>query len=195
MGKHARGALERKDGKEERKKDRAGEAPRGGSLYPPLDEFKGLALSSSESDEELSPSEKIDLEEEAARYEGERYQPDERRANQSHKKPKAAKESQLAARSPGRWLQDPSVPPPNAERPPCAERHYSDLFIPKEEQRKMQQAFPVFEGAEGERVHTPVEYIQIKELTESIFNYGVSANFTIAQVERLAALAMTPRDG
>ena len=193
-GKHARGEFKRKDGKEETKKVRAGEAPRGGSLYPPLDEFKGLALSSSESDEELSPSEKIDLEEEAARYEGERYQPDERRANQSHNKPKAAKESQLAARSPGRWLQDPSVPPPNAERPPCAERHYSDLFIPKEEQRKMQQAFPVFEGAEGGCIHAPVEYIQIKELAESVRNYGVSANFTIAQVERLAALAMTPGD-
>ena len=56
----------------------------------------------------------------------------------------------------------------------------------------MQQAFPVFEGAEGGRVHAPVEYIQIKELAESVRNYGVSANFTIAQVERLAASAMTP---
>jgi hypothetical protein len=33
------------------------------------DEFKELALSSSESDEELSPSEETDLEEEAAHYE------------------------------------------------------------------------------------------------------------------------------
>ena len=58
----------------------------------------------------------------------------------------------------------------------------------------MQQAFPVFEGAEGGRVHAPVEYIQIKELAESVRNYGVSANFTIAQVERLAASGMTPAD-
>ena len=58
----------------------------------------------------------------------------------------------------------------------------------------MQQAFPVFEGAEGGRVHAPVAYIQIKELAESVRNYGVSANFTVAQVERLAALAMTPGD-
>ena len=72
-GKHAQGEFGGKDGKE----DRAGKAPRGGSLYLPLDEFKELTLSSSESDEELSPSEKTDLEE-AARYEGERYQPDER---------------------------------------------------------------------------------------------------------------------
>ena len=32
----------------------------------------------------------------------------------------------------------------------------------------MQQAFPVFEGAEGGRVHAPVEYIQIKELAEAV---------------------------
>jgi hypothetical protein len=32
----------------------------------------------------------------------------------------------------------------------------------------MQQAFPVFEGAEGGSVHAPVEYIQIKELAESL---------------------------
>ena len=55
----------------------------------------------------------------------------------------------------------------------------------------MQQAFPVFEGGEGGSVHAPVEYIQIKE---SVGNYGVSANFTIAQVERLSNHAMTPGD-
>ena len=65
------------DGKEEKKRDRAGEAHEGRSLYPPLDKFKALAVSSSESDKELSSSEETDLEEEAARYEGERYQPDE----------------------------------------------------------------------------------------------------------------------
>jgi hypothetical protein len=74
------------------------------------------------------------------------------------------------------------------------ESYHSDSFIPKEEQRKVQQAFPVFEGADGGRVHAPVEYIQIKELVESVRNYGVNANFTIVQVERLATLAMTPRD-
>ena len=58
----------------------------------------------------------------------------------------------------------------------------------------MQQAFPVFEGAKGGRVLAPVEYIQIKELAESVRNYGVSANFTVAQVKRLSALAMTPGD-
>ena len=58
----------------------------------------------------------------------------------------------------------------------------------------MQQAFPVFEGAEGRHVHAPVEYIQINELAELVRTYGVSANFIVAQVERLAALAMTHGD-
>ena len=74
------------------------------------------------------------------------------------------------------------------------ERYLSDSFIPKEEQRKGQQAFPVFEGADGGCVHALVEYIQIKELAESVRNYGVNTNFTIVQVERLAALAMTLGD-
>jgi len=52
----------------------------------------------------------------------------------------------------------------------------------------------VFEAADGGRVHAPVEYIQIKELAKSVRNYGVSANFTISQVERLAILAMIPGD-
>ena len=58
----------------------------------------------------------------------------------------------------------------------------------------MQQAFPVFEGAEGGCIHAPVEYIQIKELAESVRNYGVNAKFSVVQVKRLAALAMTPGD-
>jgi hypothetical protein len=169
------------------------------------DEFKELALSSYESNEELSPSEETDLEEEAACYEREKYQPDKMRANQSRKKPKAAGKGQLAACPPGSWLQGHSAPPPYVEPQPCvvcqlcaerqwAERQCTDSFIPKEEQRKIQQAFLVFEGAEGGHVHDPVEYIQIKELAEWVSNYGVSANFTIAQVERLVNHAMTPGD-
>ena len=60
--------------------------------------------------------------------------------------------------------------------------------------QKLQQMFPVFEAADGGHVHTSVEHIQIKELAELVRNYGVSANFTLSQVERLATLAMTPGD-
>lgn len=56
------------------------------------------------------------------------------------------------------------------------------------------QAFPVFEATEGDRVHAPVEYPLVKELAESVNKYGVDANFTIMQLERLASVAMTPND-
>nr|prf Ig E binding factor [Muridae] len=69
-----------------------------------------------------------------------------------------------------------------------------DSFIPREEQRKIQQAFPVFEGAEGGRVHAPVEYLQIKEIAESVRKYGTNANFTLVQLDRLAGMALTPAD-
>jgi hypothetical protein len=56
------------------------------SLYPSLDEFKELVLGSSESDKKFSFSEETDLEEETARYEREKCQPDKIRANRSRKK-------------------------------------------------------------------------------------------------------------
>ncbi|MBV2133995.1 hypothetical protein KRX52_14535 [Pseudomonas sp. MAP12] len=43
----------------------------------------------------------------------------------------------------------------------------TDSFLPLEERRKLQMAFPVFEN-EGARVHTPVDYNQIKELAKSV---------------------------
>ena len=75
-GKNALGEIRKRDEKGEKKGDRAGEAHKERSLYPPLDEFKQLALSSSESDEGVSASEEMDLEEEAVCYKGERYQQD-----------------------------------------------------------------------------------------------------------------------
>ena len=115
-GKDTQGEIRRKEEKKQKKKDQSAEVPRGGSLYPLLDEFKELALSSSESDEGLSPSEETDLEEEAARYEGERYQQDKMQANQSRKRPKVAGESQLAARPLDCRLQGPSAPLPYVQR-------------------------------------------------------------------------------
>ena len=55
-------------------------------------------------------------------------------------------------------------------------------------------AFPVFDTGEAGRMHAPVDYKQLKELAESVRNYGVSANFTLVQVERFANMAMTPSD-
>ncbi|XP_060234794.1 igE-binding protein-like [Meriones unguiculatus] len=84
--------------------------------------------------------------------------------------------------------QDKSAPPPYVER------HCLDSFFSKRDKKKLLQAFPVFEAAEGGRVHAPVEYPLVKELAESVNKYGVDANFTIMQLERLGSVAMTPND-
>ena len=115
-GKNTWGEIGRKEKEKEKKKDQSAEVSRRRNLYPPLDEFKRLALSSSESDEGLSSSEETDLEEEAVRYKGERYQQDKKRATQSRKRQKAAGESQLAARPPDCRLQGPSAPPLYVQR-------------------------------------------------------------------------------
>ncbi|XP_076772194.1 LOW QUALITY PROTEIN: igE-binding protein-like [Arvicanthis niloticus] len=77
---------------------------------------------------------------------------------------------------------------------PYVEKRCSDSFLSKGDKRKLLQAFPVFEAEEGGRVHAPVEYTPIKELAESVNRYGVDANFTVMQLERLATMAMTPND-
>uniref|UniRef100_A0A8C6GB81 RNA-directed DNA polymerase n=1 Tax=Mus spicilegus TaxID=10103 RepID=A0A8C6GB81_MUSSI len=197
LGRNTWREIRRKRGKREKKKDQLAEVSKRRNLYSSLDKLKEPALGSYESDDEFS-SEETDWEEEAAHY-----QPDKVLANQLRKKPKAAGESQFAAWPPGSRLQ--GTLPPYAEPPPCvvrqpcaerqcAERQCADSFIPREEQRKIQQAFPVFEGAKGGRVHAPVEYVQIKELAESVRKYGTNANFTLVQLDRLAGMALTPAD-
>ncbi|XP_017656852.1 igE-binding protein-like [Nannospalax galili] len=63
---------------------------------------------------------------------------------------------------------------------------------------EISRAFPVFEVTndqqEVNRVYAPVEYGQIKELAEAVRKYGTTANFTLAQLDRLAKDAMTPSD-
>ena len=59
-GKNTWGEIGRKEKEKEKKKDQLAEVSR---RYSSLDEFKRLALSSSESDEGLSSSEETDLEE------------------------------------------------------------------------------------------------------------------------------------
>eukprot|EP00073_Rattus_norvegicus_P052132 XP_017454516.1 PREDICTED: endogenous retrovirus group K member 113 Gag polyprotein-like isoform X1 [Rattus norvegicus] len=66
--------------------------------------------------------------------------------------------------------------------------------IPDRVRRKLRMMFPVFETQEGERVHAPVEYNQIKELAESVRKYGVTANFTLTILERLVLNYLTPAD-
>ena len=87
-------------------------------------------------------------------------------------------------------------PPPIAPSAPPYEECLGPKtfsFIPDKVKRKLHLAFPVYEGENG-RLHAPVEYNQIKELAESVRKYGVTANFTLAQLDRLALSAMTPAD-
>ncbi|KAK7802173.1 hypothetical protein U0070_002767 [Myodes glareolus] len=87
-------------------------------------------------------------------------------------------------------------PPPTAPSAPPYEECPGPKtlsFIPDKVKRKLHLAFPVYKGENG-RVHAPMEYNQIKELAESVRKYGVTANFTLAQLDRLALTAMTPAD-
>ena len=64
-----------KDALGEKREERGKEAPKKKSLYP-VKELEALGLDGSDSSEELSPTDEEDLEEEAARYEKERYHPE-----------------------------------------------------------------------------------------------------------------------
>jgi hypothetical protein len=75
--------------------------------------------------------------------------------------------------------------------PPYEFRYSANSFFPQEELKKIQVAFPVFDTGEAGRMHAPVDYKQLKELAESVCNYGVIANFTLVQVERFANMAIT----
>ncbi|XP_057621827.1 igE-binding protein-like [Chionomys nivalis] len=154
------------------------------SLYP-LQELEALIADSSDDsksseEEDLDPEEEAELEEEEARYEEERYHPDDhlRSKREPRKRQPYAASPQVV----------PSAPPPYEMR------RKSFSFLPEKVKRKLHLAYPVFEGAEGGRVHAPIEYNQLKELAESVRKYGVTANFTLAQLDRLAMAAMTPAD-
>nr|XP_020145704.1 igE-binding protein-like [Microcebus murinus] len=67
-------------------------------------------------------------------------------------------------------------------------------FIRPRDMRKMFLSFPVFENNNQQRYHEPLQHKQLKDLAESVRSWGVTASFTIAQVERLGNLAMTPDD-
>lgn len=146
-------------------------------LYP-TQELEALNIQSSEdsSDEE---SERLDTEDEAARYEEERYHPDERPPYKRSPRPNILLGNPIRV--------TPSAPPPYEIR----SRAFS--LLPERVHRKLKLAYPVFEG-DGGRIFAPVEYNQIKELAESVRKYGVNGSFTLMQLDRLAMNAMTPSD-
>ena len=55
-------------------------------------------------------------------------------------------------------------------------------------------AYPVFQDAQGQRYEEPLDFKVIKSLAESVRTYGITASFTIAQVEALNQHCMIPSD-
>ncbi|EGV95615.1 Retrovirus-related Gag polyprotein [Cricetulus griseus] len=55
-------------------------------------------------------------------------------------------------------------------------------------------AYPVFTDGNQQRYHEPIDFKIVKALAESVRTYGVTAAFTIAQVEALGRYCMTPSD-
>ena len=140
--------------------------------------------------EPLDPGDEFDLEEEAARYEAERYYPDEFPPSRRN-----AQQPPLLRRRP---VPHPASPPaPQPTLPPLYDGPsvLSTSLFSADLRRQLRMAFPVFEGeGDGQRVYAQVKFSQIKELAESVRKYGVTASFTIALLERLARDRMTPRD-
>ncbi|MEJ1280957.1 GATA zinc finger domain containing 1 [Cricetulus griseus] len=55
-------------------------------------------------------------------------------------------------------------------------------------------AYPVFTDSNQQRYHEPIDFKIVKALAESVRTYGVTAAFTIAQVEAVTRFCMTPSD-
>jgi hypothetical protein len=53
---------------------------------------------------------------------------------------------------------------------------------------------PVFTDQTGQRYHEPLDFKVIRNLAESVWTYGLSASYTVAQVEALNRHCMTPSD-
>lgn len=55
-------------------------------------------------------------------------------------------------------------------------------------------AYPVYVDVNQQRYHEPLDFKVIKVLAESVRTYGITASFTIAQIEALHRFCMTPND-
>ncbi|KAI5131779.1 Endogenous Retrovirus Group K Member 6 Gag Polyprotein [Manis pentadactyla] len=144
--------------------DRLGES----SKYP-WEELRELQLSNREQEEELLSSEE---EEETMAV--------KRGSKGTSKAERQTKEKMTAGRSPS-----PTAPPPYVSG--------THTFCHPDTIQAIRQMFPVFED-NGVRSHQPLSHKQVKDLAESVWTYGVSANYTIAQIERITETAMTPTD-
>ena len=136
------------------------------SIYPPLEDFALLELSSSE-DLELSAGEEEDLGEAAAKYEAVRYGPI------------------------GRSLSAPPPPLPYTDKKTIGNGH---SFCTPRGLCKICQAFPVFQDQAQQRYCEPISHKKLKDFAESGRTYRVNASFIQSQNDRLAHHIITPFD-
>ncbi|KAL6058265.1 hypothetical protein STEG23_030902 [Scotinomys teguina] len=101
-------------------------------------------------------------------------------------KPKAPSKSEGAC-----GYTPPTAPPPYPEMPRGTSNH-PDLW--REVQRELSVVCPVFVDDRNQRYHEPLDFKNIKSIAESVRTYGVTAAFTITQVESLHRYCMTPTD-
>ena len=52
----------------------------------------------------------------------------------------------------------------------------------------------VFLDGQGQRFYEPLDFKTVKALAESVRTYGITASFTLAMVESLTRLCITPTD-
>lgn len=170
-------------------------------LYPSLEDLLSPSSESSSSGEE--DSEVLELQ---MAMEGLLNKMEDLRMHKKGSRPREKKEEVSKRQEPGALPRPPgdpsspsSGPPPyvEASRPLCSGsfgvEEARSSFCP-EVWKEASMSFPVFQDAQGARTHEALEFKSLKNLAESVQSYGVSASFTLAIVERLAAIAMTPLD-
>ncbi|XP_017657632.1 igE-binding protein-like [Nannospalax galili] len=161
----------------------------GTGIYPLLDEFKHFTLDSS-SDEE---------EEEEGKRESHEDSDESSESQEEIQTRKGAGKGPTPPYSLG-WSPGHEVPsaPPYAEVFGPTPGGGKTTFLSARERRKLNdaypQAFPVWQDANNQRGHSPLDLKKLKTLVEAVQTYGVSASFTTALIERLATDAMTPED-
>ena len=167
---------EEKNPHKETKKDNIKKKPPA-SLYPVLEEFASLEITDSEEEDELTEQEEEDLEEAAASYEEERYDP-----------PVRGKRVKL-----GTGLMAPLAPYSEPAPPPYCPPQNKCHFIGGRTWSRLAAAFPVFQDPQtNTRYHEPIPYKQLKDLVEASKTYGANASYTLTLLSRLANQAMTP---
>ena len=99
----------------------------------------------------------------------------------------------MVEESPGRF---PSAPLP-CNVVEGGSRVSGSTFCPevwKAVRTELHLAYPVYVDANQQRYHEPLDFKVIKSLAESVRTYGITASFTVAQVEALHRFCMTPSD-